>query len=146
MRKIVSPRKTSAERWLEVMDKVMELGVPTSATMVYGHVEGLEERAEHSLSILQLQRRRKLIMAFIAWNFEPGRNELDKKIPFAASGTELLRNVAVAKLVFRHEIPWIQAGWLTAGESLGFSLEYGANGWGGTLYEETTMFFLEFNT
>jgi len=140
VRKIISPRKTSAKRWLEVMDKVMELGVPTSATMVYGHVESLEERAEHLLSILQLQRRRKLVMAFIAWNFEPGHNELGKKIPFAASGTELLRNIAVARLVFRHEIPWIQASWLTAGESLGvLSLEYGANDWGGTLYEEKVL-------
>ena len=140
VRGIISPRKTSADSWIAVMDTVMSLGVPVSATMMYGHVETLVERAEHLLRILELQRRRGLVMAFIAWNFEPGNTELGKQIPFPAGGTELLRNVAVARIVFRHEIPWIQAGWLTAGTRLGqVSLDYGANDWGGTLYGERVL-------
>ncbi len=140
VRGIISPRKTSVDSWIAVMDTVMSLGVPISATMMYGHVETLAERAEHLLRILKLQRRRGLIMAFIAWNFEPGNTELGKQIPFPAGGTELLRNVAIARIVFRHEIPWIQAGWLTAGTRLGqVSLDYGANDWGGTLYGERVL-------
>jgi len=140
VRSLISPRKTSVDTWINVMDTVMELGLPTSATMMYGHVESLWERAGHLLRILELQRRRGLIMAFIAWNYEPGGNSLGEEIPYPAGGTELLRNIAVARLVFRHEIPWIQAGWLTAGTRLGqVSLSYGANDWGGTLYGERVL-------
>ncbi len=140
VRSLISPRKTSVDKWINVMDTVMELGLPTSATMMYGHVESLWERAEHLLRVLELQRRRGLIMAFIAWNYEPGGNSLGEEIPYPAGGTELLRNIAVARLVFRHEIPWIQAGWLTAGTRLGqVSLSYGANDWGGTLYGERVL-------
>jgi len=140
VRSIISPRKTSAEAWVNVMDTVMSLGVPVSATMMYGHVETLWERAEHLLRILELQRRRGLVMAFIAWNFEPRNTDLGREAPYPAGGTELLRNIAVARLVLRHEVPWIQAGWLTAGTRLGqVSLSYGANDWGGTLYGEKVL-------
>jgi CofH subfamily radical SAM domain protein len=140
VREKISPAKTRAESWVKVMDTVMALGVPVSATMMYGHVEGLEDRARHLLAVLELQRRRGLVMAFIAWNFEPGNTELQREAPYPAGGTELLRNVAVARLVYRHEIPWIQAGWLTAGTRLGqVSLDYGANDWGGTLYGEKVL-------
>ncbi|WP_156315797.1 hypothetical protein [Aeropyrum camini] len=65
---------------------------------------------------------------------------LGKKIPHPAGGTELLKTVAIARIVFRGEIKWIQAGWLTAGVKLGqATLEYGANDWGGTLYGEKVL-------
>ncbi len=140
VRERISPAKTRAESWVKVMDTVMALGVPVSATMMYGHLESLEDRARHLLTVLKLQRRRGLVMAFIAWNFEPGNTELQREAPYPAGGTELLRNVAIARIVFRHEIPWIQAGWLTAGTRLGqVSLDYGANDWGGTLYGEKVL-------
>lgn len=140
VRRLVSPIKSTAGTWLDVMDQVMEMGIPISATMVYGHVETLEERAEHLLKLLDLQRRRGLIMAFTAWNFEPENTELASEVPYPVGGTELLRAVAIARLVFRDELKWIQAGWLTAGTRLGqVSLDYGANDWGGTLYEEKVM-------
>lgn len=140
VRRRLSPAKTSADRWLEVMDTVMALGVPVSATMMYGHIESLADRAEHMIKILELQRRRGLVMAFIAWNYEPGNNELQREVPYPAGGTELLRTIAIARLVYRHEIPWIQSGWLTAGTRLGqVSLDYGANDWGGTLYGEKVL-------
>ncbi len=140
VRKLISPLKPSTSIWINVMDTAMKLGVPISATMMYGHLETLEERAHHLLSLLELQRKRRLIMAFIAWNFEPGRTELEKTIPYPAGGSELLRNIAISRIVFRHEIPWIQAGWLTAGERLAqVSLTYGANDWGGTLYGEKVL-------
>ncbi len=140
VRKLISPLKPSTSIWIDVMDTAMKLGVPISATMMYGHLETIEERAQHFLSLLELQRKRQRIMAFIAWNFEPGRTELEKTIPYPAGGSELLRNIAVSRIVFRHEIPWIQAGWLTAGEKLAqVSLAYGANDWGGTLYGEKVL-------
>ena len=140
VRRIISPRKSSAEAWLDTMARVMEAGLPISATMMYGHVESLWERSRHLLALLELQRRHHRIMAFIAWNFEPQGNELGKEVPVPAGGGELLRMVAASRLVFRDEILWIQAGWLTAGPSLGLaSLHYGANDWGGTLYGERVL-------
>ncbi|BAN89659.1 thiamine biosynthesis enzyme ThiH [Aeropyrum camini SY1 = JCM 12091] len=140
VRRVISPLKSSADTWISTMETIMEKGLPISATMVYGHVETLEERAEHLLKLLELQRRRGRIMAFIAWNFEPENNVLGKKIPHPAGGTELLKTVAIARIVFRGEIKWIQAGWLTAGVKLGqATLEYGANDWGGTLYGEKVL-------
>ena len=140
VRRIVSPRKSSADTWLWVMGRVMEAGLPISVTMMYGHVETLWERAVHLLRLLELQRRYGRVMAFIAWNYEPGGNDLSRDVPFPAGGGEMLRTIAVARLVFRDEIRWIQAGWLTAGPALGAaSLEYGANDWGGTLYGERVL-------
>jgi len=140
VRDIISPRKTDVKRWIELMDKIMSLGVPMSSTMMYGHVETLLERAEHLLKILEIQRKRGLVMSFISWNFEPSNTQLKEKVPYVASGSEHLRNVSVARIVFRHEVPWIQSGWLTAGVRLGqVSLEYGATDWGGTLYGERVL-------
>lgn len=138
-RRILSPAKGGPEAWIRVMDEAMKLGIPISATMMYGHIERLEERAEHLLRILELQRRRGRIMAFIAWRYQPAA-QLARMMPEKATGLEHLRVIAVARLVFRHEIPWIQAGWLTAGLDVArLALHYGANDWGGTLYEEKVL-------
>jgi cyclic dehypoxanthinyl futalosine synthase len=140
VRRILSPAKPSADEWLRVMATAMEMGIPVSATMMYGHVESLWERAEHLLAVLELQRRHGRVMAFIAWNYEPGGNELGRELRWRAWGGELLRSVAVARLVLRGEVAWIQAGWLTAGPRLGaVALHYGANDWGGTLYGERVL-------
>lgn len=140
VRKLISPLKSSSDTWISTMDTIMDMGLPISATMMFGHVESLEERATHLLKLLELQRRRGLIMSFITWNFEPGKSVLGEKIPYPAGGGELLRNIAISRIVFRGEIKWIQAGWLTAGVWMGqVSLHYGANDWGGTLYGEKVL-------
>ena len=138
-RRLLSPAKGGPEAWIRVMDEAMKLGIPISATMMYGHIEKLEERAEHLIRILELQRRRGRIMAFIAWRYQPAA-KLAEMMPEKATGLEHLRVIAVARLVYRHEIPWIQAGWLTAGLDVArLALHYGANDWGGTLYEEKVL-------
>ncbi len=138
-RKMLSPAKGGPESWIRVMDEAMKLGIPVSATMMHSHVETLEERAEHLLRLLELQRRRGLILAFIPWNYEPG-GALSRELPYAAGGLEHLMMVSVSRLVFRHEIKYIQAGWLTAGKELAqIALWYGANDWGGTLYNEKVL-------
>ncbi|WP_209442498.1 radical SAM protein [Pyrolobus fumarii] len=138
-RRILSPLKGLHDSWLRVMSEAMKLGIPISATMMYGHIESLAERAEHLIRILELQRKYGKIMAFIAWNYEPAA-ELKKLIPYAATGIEHLRVIAVARLVFRDEIRFIQAGWLTAGREVAqLALWYGANDWGGSLYNEKVL-------
>ncbi len=138
-RRELSPAKGGPDSWLRVMDAAMKLGIPVSATMMYGHIETLEERAEHLLKILELQRRRGKIMAFIAWNYEPAYL-LAREVPLKAAKLEHLRVISVARLVFRDEIRFIQAGWLTAGEKTAqLALWYGANDWGGSLYNEKVL-------
>ncbi len=140
VRREIAPKKIRTDVWLRVMEEAHRLGIPTSATMMYGHVETVSERAEHIYRVLELQERTGGFMAFIAWNFEPGRSELSGRVPYPHTSVSLLRAVAVARLVFRDKIPNIQAGWLTNGvETAQLALHFGANDFGGTLYDERVI-------
>ena len=140
VRRAIAPRKIDSATWLRIMEEAHKLGIYTSATMMYGHVETLSDIAEHMYKIAELQRRTGGFMAFIAWNFEPGTSELGRKIPYPKTSATLLRMVAVARIVFEGLIPHIQAGWLTTGpETAQLALYFGADDFGGTLYEEKVL-------
>jgi len=140
VRRAIAPKKISAETWLRIMEEAHNLGIPTSATMMYGHVESLRDVALHMRKIAELQAKTGGFMAFIAWNFEPGTSELGKKIPHPKTSATLLRMVAVARIVFRDLIPHIQTGWLTTGpETAQLAMYFGADDFGGTLYEEKVL-------
>jgi len=140
VRRAIAPRKIDAETWLRIMEEAHRLGIPTSATMMYGHVESLRDVALHMRKIAELQAKTGGFMAFIAWNFEPGTSELGKKIPYPKTSATLLRMVAVARIVFRDLIPHIQTGWLTTGpETAQLTMYFGADDFGGTLYEEKVL-------
>jgi len=140
VRRAIAPRKISAETWLRIMEEAHRLGIPSSATMMYGHVESLRDVAVHMRKIAELQAKTGGFMAFIAWNFEPGTSELGKKIPHPKTSATLLRMVAVARIVFRDLIPHIQTGWLTTGpETAQLAMYFGADDFGGTLYEEKVL-------
>ncbi|ABU82050.1 cyclic dehypoxanthinyl futalosine synthase [Ignicoccus hospitalis] len=142
VRKILSPKKISVERWLEIVETAHNLGIPTSVTMMFGHVETVSERALHLIKLRELQERAPGSLAFIAWNFEPGNTELarERKIKYPYGGAELLRVIAVARLTFGDLIPHVQAGWLTVGKDVAqLALKWGADDWGGTLYEESVI-------
>ena len=140
VRRAIAPRKISSETWLRVMEEAHRLGIPTSATMMYGHVETLQDRAEHLYRIAELQAKTRGFMAFIAWNFEPGGSPLSEKVPHPHTAATLLKMVAVARIVFRGLIRHIQAGWLTTGlEAAQLALRFGADDFGGTLYDERVI-------
>lgn len=140
VRRAIAPRKIDSATWLRIMEEAHKLGIYTSATMMYGHVETPSDIAEHMYKIAELQRRTGGFMAFIAWNFEPGTSELGRKIPHPKTSATLLRMVAVARIVFEGLIPHIQAGWLTTGpETAQLALYFGADDFGGTLYEEKVL-------
>ncbi len=140
VRRAIAPRKIDSATWLRIMEEAHKLGIYTSATMMYGHVETPSDIAEHMYKIAELQRRTGGFMAFIAWNFEPGTSELGRKIPHPKTSATLLRMVAVARIVFEELIPHIQAGWLTTGpETAQLALYFGADDFGGTLYEEKVL-------
>jgi len=140
VRRLIAPRKIDAETWLRIMEEAHRLGIPSSATMMYGHVESLRDVALHMRKIAELQAKTGGFMAFIAWNFEPGTSELGKKIPHPKTSATLLKMVAVARIVFRDLIPHIQTGWLTTGpETAQLAMYFGADDFGGTLYEEKVL-------
>ncbi|ABL88487.1 Radical SAM domain protein [Pyrobaculum islandicum DSM 4184] len=140
VRKEVAPRKIDSSTWLRIMEEAHKIGIPTSATMMYGHVETISDIAEHMYKIAELQEKTKGFLAFIAWNFEPGTSELGKRIKYPKTSATLLRIIAVARIVFDGIIPHIQSGWLTTGpETAQLAMYFGADDFGGTLYEEKVL-------
>ncbi len=140
VRRVISPRKIDSDTWIRVMETAHRLGIKTSATMMYGHIETIQEQAQHLRKILELQLKTSGFNAFIAWNFEPGNTQLGKIVRFPARPVTLLRIVATARLLFRERIPHIQSSWLTNGPEIAqISLLYGADDFGGTLYNEKVI-------
>jgi len=144
VRRLVSPRKCSAEEWLAVMREAHRLGMPTTATMVFGHVETPAERVEHLMRLRALQDETGGFLAFIAWPFQPRHTALAASGDLPAgwrpvSGAEYLRMVAVARLVLDN-VPNIQASWVTMGPRVGqAALFFGANDLGSTMLEENVV-------
>lgn len=136
VRERVSPRKGSSAEWLKVMETAHRMGLRTTATMMFGHLETVEDRIEHLLAIRELQDRTGGFTAFIPWTFQPGNTDL-RLIP--AGGTEYLRMLALSRLVLDN-IPNIQASWVTQGPKVGqVALFFGANDLGSTMIEENVV-------
>ncbi len=132
----------SGEEWLKVMEAAHSQKVRSSATMMFGHVEKSRDKARHLLSILNLQRKYRGFMSFTAWNFEPGNTKLERDglVKYRAGGSDVLRNIAIARIVFNKELPIIQSSWLTNGLEMGqLAVLFGANDWGGTIYDEKVI-------
>jgi dehypoxanthine futalosine cyclase len=142
VRKILRRPVGSGREWLSIMEEAHKLGIRTSATMMFGHVEESRHKAEHLLSLLDLQKKYHGFMSFTPWNFEPGNTQLEKEnlVKYRAGGEEVLRNIAIARIVFNKHLPIIQSSWLTNGVQMGqMAIMYGANDWGGTIYDEKVI-------
>ena len=142
VRKILGRPLNSGEDWLKVMEEAHKLGIHSSATMMFGHVEKAEHKADHLLSLVNLQKKYNGFMSFTPWNFEPGNTELQKKglVNYRAGGAEVLRNIAISRIVLNNSIPVIQSSWLTNGMQMGqMAVLFGANDWGGTIYDEKVI-------
>lgn len=142
VRKILGRPLNSGEDWLKVMEEAHKLGVKSSSTMMFGHVEEAWHKADHLLSLVKLQKKYNGFMSFTPWNFEPGNTELQKKglVQYRAGGAEVLRNIAISRIVLNNSIPVIQSSWLTNGMQMGqMAVLFGANDWGGTIYDEKVI-------
>jgi cyclic dehypoxanthinyl futalosine synthase len=136
VRKQISPRKGSSAAWLEVMETAHRIGLRTTATMMFGHLETPADRIEHLLALRALQDRTGGFTAFIPWTFQPGNTDL-RLIP--AGGTEYLRMLALSRLVLDN-VPNIQSSWVTQGPKVGqLALYFGANDLGSTMIEENVV-------
>jgi cyclic dehypoxanthinyl futalosine synthase len=137
VRKLIAPYKDTTEEWLECMRAASRLGIRSTASMMFGHVETLEDRVEHLARIRDLQDECAPFRAFITWNFQPEDTKLP--IPFKASGADYLRCVAVSR-IFLDNIPNLQVSILTQGPKIAqMALGYGANDFGSVMIEENVV-------
>lgn len=144
VRKIISPAKPSVEQWLEVMHQAHMMNLPTSATMMYGHIETPQERVEHLIRIRDLQAQvpegNYGFIAFIPWIFCSTGTQLEKRgVVSHFSPLEYIRIIATARLVLNN-IRNIQASWLTVGKKTAqLALHSGANDFGSIMIEENVV-------
>jgi cyclic dehypoxanthinyl futalosine synthase len=133
VRRAVSPRKDTTDEWLGVMRAAHNLGMRTTATMMYGSIETPAQRIEHLLRIRDLQDDTGGFTAFIPWSFQPHGTPMGGA---RATGYDYLRTVAVARLVLDN-VENIQASWVTQGPKIAqISLRFGVNDFGSTMFEE----------
>ena len=144
VRKQISPAKPSVDEWLQVMHQAHEMNLPTSATMMYGHVETPRERIGHLLKIRDLQAQCPAgnwgFIAFIPWIFRSTGTRLEREgVKSEFSPLEYIRMIAVSRLVLNN-INNIQASWLTVGKATAqLALHSGANDMGSIMIEENVV-------
>lgn len=136
IRKRISPLKANSDEWLEVMDVAHGLGLNSSATMMFGHVETVEDRIEHLDRIRLQQDKTGGFTAFIGWTFQAENTRL--RAP-AVGATEYLRTQALSR-IYLDNIPNIQSSWVTQGLEIGqVALKFGANDLGSIMLEENVV-------
>jgi cyclic dehypoxanthinyl futalosine synthase len=143
VRDIIGFRKDRVDQWLSVHRIAHGLGMRTSATMMYGHVETVEQRIAHLQYLRDLQDEAGGFTAFIAWNFQPDYTDLggdaNRWDGRKATGYDYLRTIAISRL-FLDNIPSFQASWVTQGAKIAqVSLKYGVNDFGSTMMEENVV-------
>ncbi len=141
VRNIVAPKKVSTSGWLAVHRAAHEIGMKTTATMMFGSVEKDEEIIEHLDHIRALQDETGGFRAFIAWSFQPANTPLKKRYPelYRSSPNKYLRVLSVARL-FLDNFKNIQSSWVTQGSYIGqLALKFGANDLGSTMMEENVV-------
>jgi cyclic dehypoxanthinyl futalosine synthase len=141
VRDIISPKKTKSAEWLNVMRHAHRLGMSTTATMMYGHVETLAERVEHMRRIRELQDETHGFRAFISWTFQDDGNRLGALVPRERMPTpfDYLLTQAVSR-IYLDNVDHIQSSWVTQGMKVGqVALEFGADDLGSIMIEENVV-------
>jgi cyclic dehypoxanthinyl futalosine synthase len=138
VREALSPRKIRSSAWLRVMWEAHRLGMRTTATMMFGSVEGPEDIVEHLETVRTLQDRTGGFTAFIPWSFQPGNTPLEGRVA-QATAVQYLRVLALSRL-YLDNVRNIQASWVTQGLKLAqVALRFGANDLGSTMIEENVV-------
>ena len=132
----IKQKKITADQWLNVMEEAHKIGMKSTATMVIGFGETLEQRIEHMQKIKELQEKTGGFRAFITWTFQPGNTELGGK---KTNAWEYLRTLAVTR-IYLDNIEHIQGSWVTQGQETGqITLAFGANDLGSIMLEENVV-------
>lgn len=136
VRSNISPNKIGWQQWAEVMLKAANLGMLTTATMMFGSSENPEDIVEHIFRVREIQDQGGSFTAFIPWTYQPGNTELGGT---TATGVDYLKILALSRIVLDN-IPNIQASWVTQGAKMAsVALFFGANDLGGTMLEENVV-------
>lgn len=145
VRRLISKGKCGAQEWLDIMHEAHKLNITTSATMMFGHVETIEERFEHLEKIREVQRRKpektKGFLAFIPWTFQDVDTLLTKirGVQNLTTPEEYIRMIAISRIMLPN-IKNIQASWLTVGKPVAqICLHAGANDFGSIMIEENVV-------
>jgi cyclic dehypoxanthinyl futalosine synthase len=141
VRTIIAPKKTTSDEWLGVMRDAHRLGMSTTATMMYGHVETVGERVEHMRRIRELQDQTGGFRAFISWTFQDDGNRLGALVPPDTMPTsfDYLLTQAVSR-IYLDNVPHIQSSWVTQGMKIGqVALGFGADDMGSVMMEENVV-------
>jgi len=138
----ISPLKIKSDEWLRIMEEAHTVGLKSVATMMYGTVETEEERARHILKIMNLQEKTGGFLCFIPWSFEPDKTEMQAEglIKYPSGGLQLLKMIAISRIMFNGLIDHLQSSWLTNGIGMAqLALNHGADDFGGTLIGEEVV-------
>jgi len=136
VRERIAPLKCMSDEWLHVMEIAHGMGLNSSATMMFGHVETIEDRVEHLQRLRELQDRTHGFTAFICWTFQRENTRL--KAP-SVGAHEYLRTQALAR-IFLDNFPNVQSSWVTQGPQIGqIALKFGANDFGSVMMEENVV-------
>ena len=139
VRKVIAPKKTSTERWLEIHRKVHEAGLRSSATMMFGHVETAAERIEHLERLRDLQDETGGFTAFACWTMQPEGVPEQELYPTKATPATYLRVQALSR-IFLDNFDNVQTSYVTQGLKMAqVTLRYGCNDFGGTMLEENVV-------
>jgi FO synthase subunit 2 len=141
VRERICPDKLSTDEWASVIRTAHRTGIRTTATIMYGHIETMEDRIDHIFLIREIQKETHGFTEFVPLPFMPHNNELGSEMlgsgNYGITGIDDLRMHALARIVLYTHIPNIQASWVKLGTKLAqYALHCGANDLGGTLMEE----------
>lgn len=136
VRELVCPKKISGERWLEVHGAAHRAGMRTNATILYGHVETLEERVDHLVRLRDLQDRTGGFLTFIPLAFHPRNTGLERPETRGTTGYDDLKMLAVSRIMLDN-FDHVKAFWIMVGPKIAqVSLSFGVNDLDGTVEEE----------
>ena len=145
VRRLISKGKCGAQEWLDIMHEAHKLNITTSATMMFGHVETIQERFEHLAKIREVQSRKpadaKGFLAFIPWTFQDVDTLLAKirGVHNLTTAEEYIRMIAMSRIMLPNVLN-IQASWLTVGKQVAqICLNAGANDFGSIMIEENVV-------
>lgn len=136
VRKRISVKKGGPDAWLDVHRTAHQVGMRSTATMMYGHVETPAEVVEHFGYVRDLQDETRGFTAFVPWSYKRGNTPMESKVPHIAGASAYFRMLAASRL-YLDNFEHIQASWFSEGKKTGqIALQFGADDFGGTLFEE----------
>ena len=145
VRRLISKGKCGAQEWLDIMHEAHKLNITTSATMMFGHVETLQERFEHLVQLREVQSRKPInakgFLAFIPWTFQDVDTLLTRirGVHNLTTSEEYIRMIALSRIMLPN-VKNIQASWLTVGKQVAqLCLQAGANDFGSIMIEENVV-------